>query len=55
MKDKEKRYVKLSWQILAYKLMYYRPELVHSDWHKELTISDLDYDQLEKESFSTSH
>lgn len=29
--------------------MYYKPELVHSDWTNTLTISDSDYDALESE------
>ncbi len=39
----------LSWLLIAYKLMYYRPDLVHKSWHKELTISDTEYDRLEVE------
>lgn len=27
--------------------MYYHPELVHPSWHKELTISDQEYDNWE--------
>lgn len=34
--------------ILKYKLFYYHPDLVHSDWISELSISDAEYDKLEE-------
>ncbi len=34
-------------KVLQYKLMYYHPEAVHPSWHKELTISDQEYDGWE--------
>jgi len=49
--DKE-RHVKLSWDLIAYRLFYYYPEKVHSSWHKQLDIPDGDYDQLEREYIS---
>lgn len=41
--------LEFSWKIIEYKLMYYRPDLVHDSWHKDLTISDSDYDKIEEE------
>jgi hypothetical protein len=45
----KKRHIKLSWDLIGYKLYYYHPEKVHKSWHKYLDISDGDYDELERE------
>jgi len=42
-----KEYVKLSWQLLEYKCMYYNPELVHPDNRAKYTVKDAVYDSLE--------
>lgn len=44
------RAIELSWKLLKHKLMYYHPELVDKSWHKELVITDLEYDTLEQEA-----
>jgi hypothetical protein len=41
--------IALSWDIIKHKLMYYRPDLVHSSWYEELSLSDAEYDALEAE------
>ena len=40
-------YIKLSWALGEFSMMYFYPQKVHQSWHKELTISDQDYDRLE--------
>lgn len=46
--------IAISWRIVGCKLMYYRPDLVHPSWHKELKKSDPEYDSLEA-SYSGSY
>ena len=43
------RHVQLSWALIEFKVMYYRPGLVHRSWHEGLTISDERYDEMEVE------
>lgn len=38
----------LGWKIIEYKLFYYYLEMIHEDWHLELTINDDLYDDLER-------
>ena len=45
----KERYVELRWKLLEYKAMYYLPEKIHPSRHQQLTISDSEYDALEKE------
>ena len=47
MADDRTQFVRLSWALIEYKVMYYRPELVHESRHYGLTISDATYDALE--------
>lgn len=47
--EKRREYIKLSWKIIGYKLMYYYPEQVHPSWHFDLDITDHIYDIREKE------
>jgi hypothetical protein len=47
--DKRQRHIKLSWDLIGYKMMYYTPEEVHTSWHQRLDIPDSEYDALEKE------
>ena len=47
MSDNEARFVRLSWALIEYKVMYYRPHLVHESRHEGLTIHDETYDTLE--------
>ena len=47
--EERARFIKLSWDLLAYKLYYYYPEKVHPSWHKKLDIPDSEYDELERE------
>jgi hypothetical protein len=43
------RHIDLGWKIIEWKLMYYRPEMVHPSWRADLTISDEDYDEAEQD------
>lgn len=43
------RFTALSWRLIEWKLMYYKPEAVHRSRRKALTISDDDYDAAEQE------
>lgn len=40
--------INLSWRLIEYKLMYYRPELVAMEHWDKLVIPDDIYDMLEK-------
>ena len=37
----------ISWQLLEYKIMYYREDQVHHSHHAALVITDASYDALE--------
>ena len=47
MNDDVGRFVRLSWALIEYKVMYYRPDLVHASRHEGLTVPDVVYDRLE--------
>lgn len=48
-KGDRQRHIDLGWKIIAYKLMYYNPELIGEGSRKELEIDDHSYDALEME------
>lgn len=40
--------ITLSWKLLEYRLMYYKPDMILNKHHKELEIPDSEYDKLER-------
>lgn len=38
----------LSVRLIAWKIFYYRPEMVHPDWQRQLEIPDHEYDSWER-------
>lgn len=47
--ESEQRFIELGWKLMEWKLMYYRPDLVHRDWHVQLSVNDQIYDKNENE------
>lgn len=45
----EQRWIKLSYQLIEYRIMYYYPHLIREVYHEGLTIHDSIYDQYEIE------
>jgi hypothetical protein len=49
MNEELGRLIQLEGVISSARLMYYYPERVNKDWHEEITISDEQYEEYEKE------
>lgn len=46
--EEEKEFAQLSWRMIEWRLAYYYPDLLKSEYLTEFTIEDLEYDRHEQ-------